>query len=197
MREDAKFCTRCGSPVRRATGSTGPPQDSDVYPSVYRGLKPTDLVEGSGATGQAPPPGFAPPAMSGFRVPDGSSPALGTERSVPLWVILSFLTCGIGLLVWIYRVSRELRDYSGGDDPNPGMDVLLTILTCGLWDMYLSYKYTRILNQFRKSQKLPEAQILPIVLVFSIVRLFIVSIAILQNELNELWRYLRAHPASS
>lgn len=106
-------------------------------------------------------------------------------------MILSFLTCGVGLLVWLHRMSRDLRDYTGGTDPNPGLDVLLTILTCGLWDIYLAFKYTRIINQIRKRWRLPEAQILPIVLVFSIFSLFIVSIAIFQNELNMIWRHVR------
>jgi hypothetical protein len=116
---------------------------------------------------------------------------VGPERDIALSVILTLITCGIYGLIWVYRIGNDLRNSLGGDDPRPGVDLLLFILTCGLWGVYLSYKYPSLINDLKRRAHLPKSDLPIASVVLSIFGLGLISLALVQNDLNKVWRALK------
>ena len=64
------------------------------------------------------------------------------NRSIPMVIILSLVTCGIYSLVWLYQTSQEVSN-TVGDSDSPGVELLLCIVTCGIYTIYWWYKYSK------------------------------------------------------
>ncbi|MCA5013142.1 MULTISPECIES: DUF4234 domain-containing protein [unclassified Enterococcus] len=113
------------------------------------------------------------------------------KKSVPLIILLSFITCGIYSLFWMYDVTRQLCEVNEDQTTNPGLVVLLSIITCGIYTLYWWYK---IGSMFVESQA--RENVRPIVdnkivlLVLSIFGFSIISMGILQADLNRFWEKL-------
>ena len=108
-----------------------------------------------------------------------------TVRSPAAVIVFSVITCGIYALYWIYRFSKDLRDFTGRTDINPGLDLLLCIL-CFPYIIYWSYKYGRVLDEaLDKAEQKPDGNAV-LYLVLSIFGLFIVTMAIMQSTANRL-----------
>ena len=69
-----------------------------------------------------------------------ANPAAIQERSGAVVILLTFVTCGIYFLYWIYKTSDELRIALGDESISPGTDLLLSIITCGFWSLYVEYR---------------------------------------------------------
>jgi len=107
---------------------------------------------------------------------------------------LTIVTCGIYGLIWFYAVGKDLRDNLGREDPNPGMDILLMFLTCGIWGIYMTYKYPTLINEMAQRRGLPVNESLPLISVLlGVFGLSIVSIAMMQAEMNKIWQADRMH----
>jgi hypothetical protein len=139
------------------------------------------IAEGGATSVPAPP-----------RPPTGP---LGEERSVVTAILLTLLTCGIYGLVLLYKIGDELNAHEGKGRINPGVDLLLTFVTCGLWGIYLMYHYPRVLHDITREENRPIVDIAVPCLVLSIFGFQIVSLAILQGELNKHWEAHRAEGA--
>ncbi|HEX7900253.1 MAG TPA: DUF4234 domain-containing protein [Planctomycetota bacterium] len=127
-------------------------------------------------------PAAGAPASS--PVPSGP---LGAERGVVMSIVLTFLTCGIYGWVWLYKIGDELNSHQGMGRLKPGVDILLILVTCGLWGIYVMYKYPRALQEITQDEKAPVVDLTVPCLILTIFGLQIVSLAILQSELNKHW----------
>ncbi len=68
---------------------------------------------------------------------------LKTDRSLLVYILLSFVTCGIYPLYFIYRLAQDVNVACEGDgEETPGLValVLLSIITCGIYSWYWYYK---------------------------------------------------------
>ena len=187
VREGAKFCTRCGAPLSRSPEHSAP----SGYQSV---LRPPPVAEAEGPYSPSPgwptapyPPATIFPPLIGVG---------GQERSIGWAVVLTLITCGAYGVIWLYQMGRDLRQASAGDEPHPLVDVLLTLATCGVWGVYLAYKYPSLINQFKQRLRLPTSELPIICLLLALFSygfppLVLVAMALVQNELNKLWRALR------
>jgi hypothetical protein len=108
-------------------------------------------------------------------------------RSPAEVIVFSIITCGIYALVWIYKFSGELKRYLGKDDINPGTDLLLCIL-CFPYAIYWAYKAGKLIMEARKKAGLPEEDNSILFLVLAIIGLFIIDMAIMQSNANEVWK---------
>lgn len=54
------------------------------------------------------------------------------------------LTCGLFYYYWIYKTTKEIKDFTGKEDINPLIEVLLGFFTCGLYFKYWYYKYGKV-----------------------------------------------------
>lgn len=197
--DGTRFCVKCGT-----TLSTAPSPESWRAPSGD--LNQTRLDE------PAPPP---PPPPFGSPQPDptaGSAyaPSDPFAAPAPVWqpgasaghmglmsigerrepvqvVIFTFLTCGIYSLIWWYNVITEVKNALNRDDINPGTEILLAIVTCGIYGIYLYYKYPQLMLEMQDRAGRPRNDISMTSLLLAIFGLGIVSMAIMQSELNNIW----------
>lgn len=109
------------------------------------------------------------------------------KRSPALVIVLSLVTCGIYLFYWIYCVSKETKDFLGDETINPGLEVLLSVVTCGIYTLYWYYKYAKYQVDMCQRAGIAEVDNSVLCLILSILGLSIVSMAIMQNQLNVIW----------
>lgn len=191
-RDSAKFCTKCGTRLLRDSGDDA--IDTGPYPSVFQQYHHLRHQEPS----QARPPFIEPGLYPLTRSPEQPSTGyVGTERSIAWSLVLSLVTCGIYGFVWLHHIGNDLRKRLGRDDPHAGLDVFLTILTCGLWGVYVAYKYPRMIDEAEQKAGLPPSNLSLICLLLAIFSLWkvyglgLISLVLMQNQLNRLWRTLK------
>ncbi len=66
-----------------------------------------------------------------------------TDRSILVYIILSFVTCGIYGFYFVYSIARDLNIMCSGDGENtPGLAayIALSIVTCGIYNLWWVYK---------------------------------------------------------
>lgn len=121
--------------------------------------------------------------------PTMPAPSMVTPRSIPLFVILSLLTCGIVSLVWIYLIAVDVntlaKKHGREAGPDPIVAVILTIFTCGIYSIYFYYKEATILAGLKNKEYVaPNLSIL--CLAMPLIQLGVISQALLQDEINKL-----------
>jgi hypothetical protein len=67
------------------------------------------------------------------------------------------------------------------------MEILFIFLTCGIYGFYLYYKYPQLMLEMQDRVGKPRNDISMTTLLLSIFGLAIVSIPIMQTELNSIW----------
>ena len=107
------------------------------------------------------------------------------ERSLPLWIILSLVTCGIAGWVWLVMIADDIKELKGGDKPSGVLDVILGLVTCGIYFWYVYYQYPKHVVDIQKAKGKEESDISVLCLILGIFFLGIVSMALIQNEVNK------------
>jgi len=113
------------------------------------------------------------------------------ERSIPLNIVLSILTCGLYGLYWFVCMANDIKTLRGESEPSGIRDVILSIITLGIFLWYCMYQYPKYVAEIQEKKGLPVSDISIITLILAIFGLSIVSYALIQNELNKI-----AGPAS-
>lgn len=108
------------------------------------------------------------------------------KRNVAVTIVLSFLTCGIYYLFSIYQTSKDLNDLTGTNLNEPALDLILSLITCGLYTIYWYYKVGRQIESMQYDLGLRPNSVSILAMILSICQLGIVSIAIIQSEVNRL-----------
>ena len=115
------------------------------------------------------------------------------KRSVAAVILLSIVTCGIYTLYWLCvttdEIERELGSRSDGACRSGGVAVLLSLLTCGIYEFYWYYKEAIRIETLFKDKGMRPANESWLYLVLCVFGLGIVSMAIMQDDLN---RYIDA-----
>lgn len=103
-------------------------------------------------------------------------------------LLLSIVTCGIYGLYTVYKISLEVSCYNGDHSVDPALEVVLCIVTCGIYNIYWTYKYAKLINglQIKTGVPYPSDISLP-ALLLSVFGFFVVSLMLLQTELNKVW----------
>ncbi len=112
------------------------------------------------------------------------------KRSIASLIILTIVTCGIYSLYWFVVTTDDIEDALGsksdGSCPNGGICLLLSILTCGIYSLYWYYKEAQrlqILSDERGIRSNTEGWIYILLCLFG---LELVSMAIMQDQLNRI-----------
>lgn len=159
--DNNKFCMNCGAPLQTG-GEDSTRQNSDT---------------GSNGTRQSRSYGDG-----GYRGPQEE--IIYTDvapRSIPLAVILSFVTCGIYYLYWIYRLNDEVNEMARDETaPGGGLVLLLIILTCGIYSFYWFYKMGEKCDYIAQTNTSNNI----VYLLLSIFGLGIVAAALIQDTIN-------------
>lgn len=106
------------------------------------------------------------------------------NRSIPLAVIFTFLTCGIYGIYWFICLTDEANAVSGENGPSGGVSFLLTLITCGIYGIYWAYKMGQKLHSAGQKHNKPIGDNSILYLVLTIFSLGIVNYCLMQNDLN-------------
>ena len=109
------------------------------------------------------------------------------SKSLLIVAILSFVTCGIYLIYWVYITTNDINNYMQQEYMSPSLATILSIVTCGLFLIYWFYKYgTIVFNDMSKKANLDSygesAAVLAIL--FLVPFGYVYSVIALQNKLN-------------
>lgn len=107
------------------------------------------------------------------------------KRNIFVMLLLSFLTCGIYNLYWMYAARDEFKNYSGYPDINPGLELLFCLL-CFPYYYYWVYKFSADIYRYQQENGRVAADISVLNLILAIFGLGLVSDLLIQNNLNEL-----------
>lgn len=148
---------------------------------------------GSDAPSRADFRGGPPPAVT-RRPTELKRSGVLRERNGLHVVLLSFFTCGVYYLYWLYVTDRELAEALADPEIKPGQDLLLTIVTCGIWSVYVEYRnaqkiHAALLSRDPYAKDQSEAVLLLDLAAFVVGATWLVATYILQEELNKLARY--------
>jgi hypothetical protein len=108
----------------------------------------------------------------------------------PIMVLLfGFLSCGIYIYYWLYKVSEETQTELGimGQETSPTMELVFSIVSCGIYFIYWIYKYSKLIYDAQTVNNLPAEDNSMLNLILSIFGLGIVSVFLMQSSLNKVW----------
>ncbi len=106
------------------------------------------------------------------------------ERSLPVSIILTIVTCGIYGIYWFVVITDEVNRLSETEDTGGGVAFLLTFITCGLYGIYWAYnmgKKTTKLSQMRGENDKDNGILY---LILEVIGLNIIVCVLVQNEIN-------------
>lgn len=111
------------------------------------------------------------------------------RRELVVCIILSIVTCGIYSLYWIACVNDDVNFALNEQDTSGVMVIVLSIVTCGIYMFYWFYKVGTKMVRLKTMQANggyvdTNGPILYVVL--AIFGLSIVSLALIQNDLNKI-----------
>ncbi len=106
------------------------------------------------------------------------------QRSIPICIILSIVTCGIYSLYWFITLTDDSNFLSR--QPNPvsgGLALVFTIITCNIYGIYWAYKMGERLDQAYAQRGMPTQNQAILYLILELV-FPIVGWALMQNAIN-------------
>ena len=104
------------------------------------------------------------------------------QKSIVAVLLLTLFTCGIYGLYWIYDTTTQVKSVLGKSN-SAGMDLLLCII-CFPYAYYWYFRTSKELAEAEKTVGLPGTDNAVINLVLLVFGLGIVSILIMQGQLN-------------
>ncbi|MGP1570134.1 MAG: DUF4234 domain-containing protein [Eubacteriales bacterium] len=109
-----------------------------------------------------------------------------TKREIALAVVLSIITCGIYGIYWFVVMVDDVNKLSQKEGQFSGVIVLLlSIITCGIFALYYYYKMGDIIDQYmQQTRGFAPASKGILYLILSFLGLSIISMALIQNDLN-------------
>ena len=107
------------------------------------------------------------------------------KRSIIVMLILTFITCGIYNLFWMYLARDEFKRFSNYNDINPGLELLLALI-CFPYIFYWLYKFSADIAKFQRETNRPVSDNGIICLLLAIFGFGLISELIIQSQLNDL-----------
>lgn len=109
------------------------------------------------------------------------------KRDLAICIILSIVTCGIYGLYWFVCLNDDSNKVSNEQNPTSGgIALLLSIVTCGIYMFYWMYKHGEKLDQASAQRGLGTSSRGVLYLVLTLVGLYIVSYALMQDSINKI-----------
>ena len=135
--DNSKFCETCGTPLAEAAAPEAPASEE---PAAAPEPAPAAAVPAAAPAASDYQQQSQAPKSDYYEEPKAhrAGNANGIEeRNIGLAILFSFLTCGIYMLYWHYKMSEEFRQLTGDTSlPEGGMTILLSIVTCNIYLYY-------------------------------------------------------------
>jgi hypothetical protein len=107
--------------------------------------------------------------------------------SIPLYLILTLLTCGIFNLYWNYLQMEACNGLLKRVEFRFGYWILFTLLTCGIYHIFYQYKMGAAIVELQRNYNKAVFDALPVIsVVVTVLGLSIVVDCIHQHEINKL-----------
>lgn len=108
------------------------------------------------------------------------------QRSIPVCIILSLVTCGIYGFYWFITLTEEINSTANRPgETSGGICFLLTLVTCGIYGIYWGYKMGEKVDAIRAERGVATGNLPILYLVLNLFGLLIVTEALIQSELNQ------------
>jgi len=108
------------------------------------------------------------------------------QKSIPMCIILSIVTCGIYGIIWFISLTDDTNTACGKPGTSGGMAFLLSIITLGIYLLYWTYKQGEKLDEAKQAKGIPSGNSGILYLLLSIFGLSIIAYALMQDSLNKL-----------
>ena len=106
------------------------------------------------------------------------------ERSIPLYIVLSIVTCGIFGLYWFVCLTDDTNEASGQDLTGGVLALVLTIITCNIYGWFWAYKLGEKVDIIKEQNGQPASNYGILFVIMQALGLGIVNFAIAQDALN-------------
>ena len=107
--------------------------------------------------------------------------------NIPLYLVLTILTCGIFNLYWNYRQMEACNALLNRREFSFWIWLLLTLLTCGIYHIFYQYKMGATIVEIQHLMNRDLFDKLPLISVFvTIIGLSVVVDCIHQHEINKI-----------
>ena len=74
------------------------------------------------------------------------------QRNAGTGIFLSFITCGIYLLYWLYKLTNEVSDISGDRKLSGGKTLFLGLITCGIYFFFWAHRMGKAIQKAQKAR---------------------------------------------
>lgn len=108
------------------------------------------------------------------------------QRSIPVCIILSIITCGIYGIYWFICLTNDTNELVKEPGTSGGMAFLFTLITCGIYGWYWMYKQGEKLDNAKNMRGIPSSNSGILYLILSVLGLGIVSYALMQDTINKM-----------
>ena len=120
------------------------------------------------------------------------------KRDIPLYVVLTIITCGVFGLYCIYGLGKDIKRLNRDSEPShPLLYVLVSVLTCGIFLIYIYYQYPKYIVDIQEQRQLKKVDdisvitlilgLSPIVVGFLLAPVvFLINMGLIQDQLNKL-----------
>jgi len=108
-----------------------------------------------------------------------------SQRSLPLYIILTVVTCGLFSIYWFIVMSNDIAKLREQPEPKGVLNYIIGVLTCGVYTIICYYRYSKYLVEIQQKRGAPVNDISVIATIIGIF-IGIVSMALIQNEINKL-----------
>ncbi len=198
--DGAKFCPACGRRLGEESPAGGPavsycpscgrPHEGNppFCPSCGASLLAQNAGKQAQNPGQGPEngqnPGYGDSLNQYF---PQSAPGNVATRSIPLYIVLTIVTCGLFGLYWFVCIVNDLNTAAGTpEDTNGVVVLLLNIVTCGIYGLYWMYKAGEKVSILKSRRGVPVSGNDGILyLVLQLFELGIINYCLIQNEINQ------------
>lgn len=107
--------------------------------------------------------------------------------SIPLYLVLTVLTCLLFNLYWNYRQMDACNELLGRDEFSFPLWLVLSIVTCGIYHLYYQYQMGSAIVEIQHARGLPETDNLGILsVVAALLGAGVVADCIHQLEINKI-----------
>ncbi len=108
------------------------------------------------------------------------------ERNIVICIVLTFVTCGIYGIYWMYRMIEETDYITGNPDPkDPGLVIVLGLVTCGIYLLMWLYNTGKRFDEMSFREGRGETNYGVIFLLLGAFGCSIVDYALIQDQLNK------------
>ncbi|MCF7907934.1 MAG: DUF4234 domain-containing protein [Candidatus Omnitrophica bacterium] len=107
--------------------------------------------------------------------------------SIPVYLILTLLSCGFFNIYWNYRQMEACNDLLGKKEFDFWLWFLLTIVTCGIYHIFYQYKMGSAIVEIQHNKNKVVFDNLPIISVLvTIFGMTVIVDCIHQSEINKI-----------